>query len=330
MPHAPVPNQHNFDALAEPHRHELQVHCYRMLGSFQEAEDLVQETFLRAWKRLDTYERRAPFRAWLYKIATNACLDTLKQRRRRGLPTTSYPPADPDKPFAPPTNEFLWLEPYPDSLMAGLTPNPEARYAAQESVRLAFLIALQALPPRQRAALILRDVLDWRAKEVAVALDTTVSAVNSALNRARTTLAQHYQTGDSFHIQPEDTSTRKLLDEYVHRWETADISGLVSLLKQDAAFAMPPSPSWYQGRAAIGQFLSGILPPVQWRLRPCRANNQPAFGLYQFDPANGHFRPFAVQVLSLSGEQISAVTTFLYPTLFAAFGLPDKVGDSAL
>lgn len=323
MTHSPTVSTQNLDALLETHRHELQVHCYRMLGSFQDAEDHVQETFLRAWKRLDSYEGRASFRAWLYKIATNACLDTLKQQKRRGLPTATHPPANADEPFAPPTQEFLWLEPYPDSLLGGLSPNPEARYSAQESVRLAFLTALQALPPRQRAVLILRDVLDWRAKETAAALEMTVSAANSALNRARKTL--HQQSLPPVPAS-NDPVIKQRLNEFVHRWERADISGLVSLLQKDAAFAMPPSPSWYQGRPSIAQFLAHIIPPAKWRLLPAQANSQPAFGLYRQNPETGIFHAFAIQVLSWQDSLISEVTTFLLPNLVGKMGLPEQVG----
>src|SRR5512135_253769 len=185
-------DQREFSRLTEPYRHELQLHCYRILGSLQDAEDIVQETLLRAWRRLETYEGRAPLRAWLYKIATNACFDALNKRPRRVLPTAQYAPADPRQPFAPPVAEPIWLEPYPDDLIAEPEAGPEARYSLRESVSLAFLAALQSLPARQRAALILCDVLDWHASEVSELLEITVSAVNSALHRARVTMQQQY------------------------------------------------------------------------------------------------------------------------------------------
>src|SRR5512136_25487 len=204
-----------FGGLTEPYRHELQVHCYRMLGSLQEAEDLVQETFLRAWRRLETFKGRASLRAWLYKIATNACLDALEKRPRRTLPVRSQPPADPSEPPTPPLTELIWLEPFPDDLLDDVEPTPEARYALHESITLAFLTALQLLPPRQRAVLIMRDVLDWDASEVAELLDMTVSAVNSALHRARAALNKNYSPEPLVNLKLVDPATRALLDRYV-------------------------------------------------------------------------------------------------------------------
>src|SRR5215213_2025546 len=244
-----------FGELTEPYRRELQVHCYRILGSLHEAEDIVQETMLRAWKRLDTYEGRASFRAWLYKIATNACLDALDQRRsRRLLPNQCGPAADPQTQISPPSPELVWLDPIPDEWLGDISAlNPEARYSESESISFAFLTALQALPPRQRAVLILRDVLDFSANETAEVLELTVSSVNSALHRARTALSQSYQEREhQVPINsPSDERTKWLLDHFVKAWERADVDGLVALLKEDAAFAMPPSPFWYQGRQSI-------------------------------------------------------------------------------
>jgi RNA polymerase sigma-70 factor (ECF subfamily) len=313
----------NLDIVLEKHRHELTVHCYRMLGSVQDAEDHVQEAFLRAWKRLDSYEGRASFRAWLYKIATNVCLDTLKKHKRRSLPVYTHPPANADEPFAPPLEEALWLEPLPDGYWHDVSANPEARYVTQESVRLAFMAALQLLPPRQRAVLLLRDVLDWRAEETAAALGMTVSAVNSALNRARKTL-KTYDDG----IRPlsqDDGADQTVLNRYLSYWEQADLNGLVNLLQQDVAFAMPPSPSWYQGRDSVSRFLANIIPQGRWRLLPTRANGQPAFGLYGQNPENGRFYPFAIQLLTLHAGKIQAINTFLQPQLFEKFALPPEI-----
>lgn len=317
-----------FDRLTEPHRRELQVHCYRLLGSLYEAEDLVQETMLRAWRRLDTFEGRASFRAWLYKIATNACLDVLDQRRRRSLPMSTHPAADPHQPLDPPMSDSAWLEPLPDDLIAAAADNPEARYALRESVTLAFLAALQTLPPRQRAVLILRDVLDWRASEAADCLGLTVSAVNSALHRARVTLTKHYHGQECEILFPlGETRWRALLDRYVRAWEAADVEELVSLLKEDAALAMPPTPSWYHGRGAIRLILLAIpfaeATPGRWRLLTTGANSQPALALYQKDEVDGAiYQGVGLQVLTIDGDWVSAVTVFMNPDLLPRFGLP--------
>lgn len=320
-----------FGSLTEPYRRELQLHCYRLLGSLLDAEDLVQETLLRAWRRLDTFEGRASFRAWLYKIATNACLDSLNQKHpRRGLPEASYPAADPHAPVIPPTADPIWLEPFPDELLPETAvAGPEVRYAVRESISLAFLAALQLLPPRQRAILILRDVLDWRASEVAELLDMTVSAVNSALHRARVTLAEHYQTGQTDVAPSADQAIQTLLDRYMHAWETADVSTLVALLKEDAVLSMPPSSAWYQGRDAIAAFLAAVPfaagAPGRWRAQTTRANGQPAIAFYQRDEAGGTYQAFAIQVLTLDAAGIADMTTFINPALFTHFNLPAEI-----
>lgn len=326
-----IRNEKEFATLAEPHRRELRVHCYRMLGSLQDAEDLVQESFLRAWQHLDRYEGRATFRTWLYKIATNACLDTLAGRPKRALPPQRSAPSDPAQPPAPPAHEPIWLEPFPDELLADADDEPAARYGAHESITLAFLAALQLLPPRQRAVLILRDVLDWQATEVAQLLDLSVSAVNSALHRARVTMAKHYRAHrlESLRTSVNDEKTRTLLERYVRAWEAADIDQLIGLLKEDASFAMPPFPSWYQGRAAIRAMLqSGILAGDargRWRLIPTRANGQPAFGWYQRAEANEEYGAFGIQVLNVDGGGVADTTTFPTPVLFPFFKLPPTI-----
>jgi RNA polymerase sigma-70 factor, ECF subfamily len=318
----------HFEQLVEPYRAELQLHCYRMLGSLLDAEDLLQETLLRAWKYLASYEGAASFRAWLYKIATNACLDALDKRARRILPTVSHPAADPNQPFVPPGPEATWLEPIPDALLPHAALNPEAEYSTRESVRLAFMVALQMLPARQRAVLILRDVIGWRAREVADLLDTTVPAVNSALHRARTAVSRPYQAGQlaEMSVSPNDEATRTLLDQYVRAWEAADVKGLIALLKEDATITMPPSPSWYAGRAAIGAFLAAAIlvggDSSVWRLKRAAANAQPAFGIYRHDPAGHCYQAFAIQVLTLDRGQVSEITNFLQPDLFDRFALP--------
>jgi len=331
-------NSHEFSELAEPYRYELQVHCYRILGSAHEAEDMVQETMLRAWKRLDTYEGRASFRAWLYKIATNVCLDTLDKRRRRAkrlLPNDLFSPADPHNPVEPPLTEILWLEPLPDEWLADSSAvNPEVRYSTHESISLAFLTALQLLPPRQRAVLILKDVMDWSANEIADLLDATTSSVNSALHRARVTLAKNYRgrkQQTSIPANP-DEQTQKILEKYVQAWQTADVNGLVALLKKDATLSMPPSPSWYAGRENIGIFAGntvfaddGAMFPGsavgRWKLLPVQANGQPATAVYQL-MEEGEYRPFGIHVLACEKEQIAQVSCFIDASFPDRFALP--------
>lgn len=324
-----------FADLTEPFRRELHIHCYRILGSVHEAEDMVQETIIKAWKRLDTYEGRASFRAWLYKIATNTCLDFLDSKRsRRLLPFHSVPASDPLAAVLPPTPEMTWLEPLPDEWLADSNAvDPEARYSESESISLSFLTALQILPPRQRAVLILRDVLDFAAIETSEVLELSVSSVNSLLHRARKTLAQNYQSEPLAH-RPSDEKTQWLLDRYVRAWKTADVDGLIALLKWDAIIAMPPSPSWYQGRRAIATaFAANIFGTNgmftgkardRWRLLPARANGAPAFAIYQRGEKGG-YQPFGLQVLELSKDTIWKITNFIDPTLPARFGFPEAL-----
>ena len=276
-------DQQQFAELTEPYRRQLQAYCYRLLGSLQDAEDAVQETMLRAWRRLDTFEGRASFRAWLYKIATNVSLDALDRAARRGLPVTFYPPSNAHTSNVASITEPIWLDPFPDEWLDDTSLGTEARVALQESVTLAFLTALQVLPPRQRAVLVLCDVLDWHASEAAQLLDMTLSAVNSALHRARSSLAQHYTLPLRPSLSP---GTRSLLERYVHAWETADIEGLVSLLKEDATFAMPPSSAWFQGRDAVRQFFAAhiFVDGLSFRLQPIRASGQPGFAAYAYNP----------------------------------------------
>jgi RNA polymerase sigma-70 factor (ECF subfamily) len=325
-----------FGELAEPYRRELRVHCYRILGSLHDAEDMVQETMIRAWKRLDTYEERASFRAWLYKIATNACLDLLDQRRRRAkrlLPNDIFSPANPDNPIEPPATEILWLEPLPDEWLADPSvEDPETRYTARESISLAFLTALQLLPPRQRAVLILKDVLDWPASEIADLLDTTTSSVNSALHRARVTLAEndHGRGSQRSSAGLADEKTQKLLEKYIRAWQAADVNRLVALLKKDATLSMPPSPSWYAGCENIGSFAAatvfaneGMFPGQasgRWKLLPVQANGQPGVAVYQ-RMENGAYHPFGVHVLTYENGQIAQITCFIDPALPGYFGL---------
>lgn len=321
-------SQEAFEELSEPHRRELQVHCYRMMGSILDAEDLVQETLIRAWKKLHTFEGRAPFRAWLYRIATNACLDELSKRTGRSLPVEIYPAANPRQPLEPAVMDPIWIEPFPDVWLETEQTNPAARYDQRESVTLAFLVALQALPPRQRAILLLRDVLGLPASEVAELLEISVSAVSSALYRARNRLVDIYPA-HTYASPATDPDVQLLLERYVEAWETADIDGLVSLLKEDASFPMPPSPSWYRGRKAIREFVSRYIldgeSKGRWRLLATRANGQPAFAWYRRESGSTNYLPFAIQVVTLDGDLIADATTFVYPQLFVTFGLPPQV-----
>jgi RNA polymerase sigma-70 factor, ECF subfamily len=326
--------QSDSSLLIEPYRRELLLHCYRLLGSLHDAEDAVQETMLRAWRHFDTFTFRGPgsLRTWLYTIATNTGLDTLKKRSPRTLPTAAYPASDPLSPVAPRSTEALWLEPFPDTWLVEAAENPEARYTRSESVSLAFLTALQLLPPRQRAILILSDVLDWRASEIAHLLEITVSAANSALHRARVTLEKNYSTErrEKAQVSLPDAAMNALLSRYLHAWETDDVPGLVALLKEDAILSMPPVSSWYQGREAIRTIFLAVIFQAggqkRWRLYPTRANGQPAFVVYRTDEAQGPYRAFGVQVMTLDASQLSGqiaeVTAFLDPELATSFGCP--------
>jgi RNA polymerase sigma-70 factor (ECF subfamily) len=327
--------QSDSSSLIELYRRELLLHCYRLLGSLHDAEDAVQETMLRAWRHFDTFTFKGPgsLRAWLYMIATNTSLDTLKKRSPRTLPNAASPASDPELPVASRSTEILWLEPFPDTWLVEAVENPEARYSRHESVSLAFLTALQLLPPRQRAILILADVLDWRAVEIAFLLEISISAVNSALHRARVTLEKNYSTDKREMVQVNltDAATNALLSRYVHAWETDDIDGLVALLKSDAILSMPPVPSWYQGPEAIRSMLRSVVFPSgvqdRWRLYPTRANGQPAFAVYRADKAQSSYRAYGIQVVALDDSlphqvQVAEVTAFLGSELVTSFDLP--------
>jgi RNA polymerase sigma-70 factor, ECF subfamily len=312
-------DQEQFTQLAEPYRRALRVYCYRLLGSLQDAEDVVQETMLRAWRRLETFEGRATFRAWLYKIATNACFDILEKRAKRGLPT-QFPPSE--------SSDSLWLDPFPDDWLDETAASAESRYTLHESVTLAFLTALQVLPPRQRAVLVLRDVLDWQASEVADFLEMTVSAVNSLLHRARSSLSGHYRITPLERIKTatDDAITRTLLERYVRAWEAADVTALVSLLKEDAIFSMPPWSAWFSSREAIASFFTAtvFVEGMHCRLLPIAVSGQPGFAAYVHDDRTDHYRPHSIHVLTLEDGQIKNLTAFLDPALFPHFGLPDS------
>jgi len=301
-----------FGALTDPFRRPLLVHCYRMLGSIDDAEDAVQEALARAWHGRATFRAAISLRAWLYRIATNACLDALERRRRTGG-----------------TDERLGVGPLPDDLVEESAAGPESRYDAHESISLAFLTALQLLPPRQRAVLILRDVLSWRAAEVAELLELSVPAVNSALHRARTTLAAAGRDGPLPAGGERPASAGKLrtiLERYVRAWETADVASLVALLRDDAVVSMPPGLTFI-GREAIGAFLAGSVfaGGIRIRLVATRANGCPAFVVYSGTPSDEVLRAYAVVVLELAGPLVSRLSVFADGRLAARFGLPAEL-----
>jgi RNA polymerase sigma-70 factor (ECF subfamily) len=303
-----------FRGLTEPYQRELLVHCYRMLGSLEDAEDVMQDTWLRAYRGLDSLKEPSALRAWLYRIATNVALDMIAHRKGRALPTLAYPSADPRDPLPAPILESIWIEPLPDSYLNIHSLGPEVRYEIHESVTLAFLAALQQLPGRQRAVLLLRDVMGWRAAEVADLLEITLAAVNSALQRARATLKSRKLDRASTTTHIDDAKTAALLARYVYAWETADSASLITLLRQDAVLTMPPIPAWYYGSIAIQRFLASFLfaGPAQGRFRliATRANGCPAFVVYQRDD-RGVYQAAALHVLTIEGDEIVQIDDFL-------------------
>ena len=319
-------DQDAFAQLAEPHRKELQLHCYRMLGSFHSAEDLVQETFLRAWRSLEQFEGRASFRSWLYRIATNACLTALSSRSSRVLPESLGPPFH-GMLEAGPATDVAWLEPYPDAALEGIAdgaPGPDARYEMRESVQLAFIAAIQLLPPRQRAALLLHDVLGWSASETATHLDSSVASVNSALQRARATLEKQLPARRPASTPVANDEQRLLLERYVQSWERADVDGFVALLKEDAVMTMPPWRQWYRGREEIGAFFAWTSRPGgrgPFRLVSTAANGQPAFAFYT-RREGAEWRAHSIQLLAVEDHAIAEMTSFVDASFFPVFGLP--------
>jgi RNA polymerase sigma-70 factor (ECF subfamily) len=317
-----------FGRLTGPYRRELSAHCYRMLGSAADAEDALQETLVRAWRGLPRFEGRSSVRSWLYKIATNACLRAIERRPRRVLPVDYGPAADPHDDPDEPLTEAVWLEPYPDARLGlGSDPaSPEARYEQHEGVELAFIAALQHLPARQRAVLILRDVLGFSARETATALDTTPVSVDSALQRAHKTVDQRLpEPSQQATLRSlSDDALRQLVQRYVTAWERNDVDAVVAMLAEDAKLAMPPLPSWYRGREQVATFLRGgpLAGTTRWRLVPASANGQLAFGLYAWDDKTQTFTPRAIDVLTLRGAHIQEITAFLTPAAFPGFDLP--------
>jgi RNA polymerase sigma-70 factor (TIGR02960 family) len=320
------------DAFAEltgPFRRELQVHCYRILGSAADAEDMLQETMMAAWRGLDRFEGRASLRTWLHAIATNKCLNHLRASRNPALQAPEVPLPEPTR-----SGEPLWLEPYPDTLLGDLpdaAPGPEARYEARESVSLAFVTALQHLPPRQRAALVLRDVLGFRAAETAAILACTVDAANNLLKRARATIAVHLPPGGRDRVPlPGSAREQQITARFADAFEHGDVQAIVGLLTDDAWLTMPPLPFEYQGRDTIGYFYETVVfrhGSRQSRLIPTRANGQPAFGRYIRDPHTPVAHAHGLIVLSLAGDHISDITGFTDNSVLPRFGLPRTLRD---
>ena len=300
-----------FARLLEPHRRELHVHCYRMVGSFEDAEDLVQETFLRAWRSRDSFDRGGFLRAWLYRIATNACLDSLRRNARRAQSPRSGP-------------EVPWLQPYPDQLLDEIAPSeeqPDAVVVARETIELAYLAVIQLLPARQRAVLILRDVLGWSAAETADALEMSVAAANSALQRARATL-QEQPAGRRLDVSPAPTSAEEqaLLQGFIDNHERHDAAAALALVREDIRVSMPPNPGVFEGRDAIAGLMARAFDMGEWRLVATRANRQPTAASYHRAPGDTVFRAFKLDVLRIEDGLIAEITTFSADR-FPAFGL---------
>jgi RNA polymerase sigma-70 factor (ECF subfamily) len=327
LPRAQAGDDEAFRRLVAPLRGELQAHCYRMLGSLHDAEDAVQDALLRAWRGIDRFEGRSSVRSWLYKIATNACLDAIARRGRRALPIDIGPAAEQAAVDDQPLTDVAWLGPYPDTAVADGRAAPHARYEQRESVELAFVAAMQHLPGNQRAALLLFEVLGFSAREVAETLDTTTASVNSALQRARKVVHE---------LRPEqsqqqtlralgDARLRELVTSYATALEEGDADTLVAMLTADATWSMPPLPSWYQGHAAISDFLVRLPLREHWRHLPVRANGQQAVACYIWDEQAGAFVGRVIDVLTLRGDRIAAVTAFIDEGLFPRFDLPETL-----
>jgi len=320
-----VASDDSFRARFEPHRRAITSHCYRMLGSFQDAEEIVQEALLRAWQRQEEAHPDT-MRPWLYKIATNACLDhLLKAKRRRLLPQLVAPPSSVTVRLGSPTDERRWLEPAPDALLDvadDASRRPDERVPARESVGLAFISALQFLSPKQRAALLLVDVLEWKPQEVAELLETSLAAVNSLLQRARKSVELRRSEGPSAALSSADSA---LLQRFIATWESGDTAAFTALLTDDALFSMPPQPEWFTGREAIGQFFAAMWSslPGQRKLVPITANGGPAVAVYRRAMTPGAlYQPGGITLLTMQGGLISQITRFGSPKLFPLFGLP--------
>ena len=318
-----------FRQIVEKHRAELHAHCYRMLGSLQDAEDAVQNTLLRAWRGLPRFSGRSSLSSWLYRIATNVCLDAIARRPKRVLPIDYGPPADSGHEVGEPLVESVWVEPHPDGRI-GLADGyaaPAARYEQREAVELAFIAALQHLPATQRAVLILRDVLGFSAREVSESLETSVASVNSALQRARRTVLDRgpEQSQQATLRSLGDERTSEIVGAYVDAWRRGDVDALHHLLAEDAVFSMPPWASWWRGRETIAGFAKEAVETcAEARALPARANGQPAVAYYSLDAETGRFVATAIDVLTLEGSRIKEITAFVLPELFSHFGLPPE------
>jgi RNA polymerase sigma-70 factor, ECF subfamily len=322
-----------FRRLVEPYRGALYAHAYRMLGSAADAEDAVQDSMLSAWRGVARFEGRSSLRSWLYRITTNASLKIIGRRPKRVLPIDYGPPAEPGDPLAGPLVESVWIEPVADERL-GLGDrhaSPDARYELRESVELAFIAALQHLPPRQRAVLILRDVLGFSAREAAEVLEATPASIDSALQRAHQTVDERLPEQDQQETLRtlDDAALRRVVDGYVDAWEREDIDALAALLTDGAVFAMPPQATWFRGREAVAEFL-GTVPMgrgYRWRMIPIRANGQLAFGHYMWSEEVGVFAAHGINVLTLDGDRIAEINLFRDPRAFSRFGLPEELVD---
>ena len=323
-----------FRAYLEPHRRAITAHCYRMLGSLQDAEEVTQESLLRGWQRLDELRESAAAKAWLYRIATNACLDRLKHRRRRRRvqPHLVVPQADPERPLGPPDHEHLWIEPAPDALFEPADDDgkrPDAQASLRESISLAFITALQLLPPKQRAALLLVDVLGWRPTETAELLKTTETSVYSLLQRARKNL----DSAPSNARWPSDRDEEEALRRYIAMWETGNIDAFTAMLAHDAVVSMPPQVAWYAGATAIQHFFERVLESAratsrEYRFVKLRANGAPALAVYARSAENTEYRVVGITVLCMRAGLVTQVTRFAMPYLYQRFGLPERMsGD---
>jgi RNA polymerase sigma-70 factor, ECF subfamily len=321
-------DERTFREQLEPHRRELHAHCYRMLGSVQDAEDAVQEALLRAWRGLDQFEGRSSLRSWLYTIATNVCLRAIERRPARVLPIDYGPPSDPHTPLGPPLVESTWIDPYPDAELDEGLAGPAARYEQREAVELAFIAALQHLSPRQRAVLILRDVLGFSGAEVATALQTTPASVYSLLQRAHATLDDRApeRSQQATLSALGDEQLTQVVNRFVDAWVQSDVDALAEMLTDTAALVMPPTPTWFRGRDVIATFLrDGALDGTRsWRMLPTTANGQPAVGAYLRDPSAA-YKPYGLTVLTLDEDRIAEMVTFRDPSAPVRFGLPAQV-----